>query len=125
MEIGPLVKQSLVTVGPDHSVAEAAGRMSHSGVGSAVVLTDDGHPGIITERDVLRAVASGADLAAASVADWMTANAITATASWSVVEAARRMSEGGFRHLIVLDDDGKPYGILSIRDLMKVLLQDR
>ena len=125
MEIGPLVTQRLVTVGPEHSVAEAAGRMSASGVGSAIVLTDDGHPGIITERDVLRAVASGADLAGASVADWMTPNAITATASWSVVEAARRMSEGGFRHLIVLDDDGHPYGILSIRDLVKVLLQDR
>lgn len=123
MEIGPLVKQTIVTVGPHHSLAEAARRMSGRRVGSAVVLTEDGQPGIITERDVLRAVADDVSLADTKVEQYMTPNAITATRSWEVEKAARRMIEGGFRHLIVLDEGGEAEGILSIRDLVEALLE--
>jgi len=123
MEIGPLVKQTIVTVGADHSVAEAARRMSGRRVGSAVVLTGDGQPGIITERDVLRAVADDANLDDTRVESYMTPNAITATRSWEVEKAARCMIEGGFRHLIVLDENGEAEGILSIRDLVEALLE--
>jgi CBS domain-containing protein len=122
VEIGPLVKQRIVTVGPHHSLAEVAGRMIARRVGSAVVLTEDGQPGIITERDVLRAVAENVDLGDARVEQYMTPNAITATRSWEVEKAARCMIEGGFRHLIVLDDGGEAEGILSIRDLVEALL---
>ena len=122
MEIGPLVNQRILTVGPQHSLRDAARRMHERRVGSAVVGTEDGRPGIITERDLLRAIAQGADLEITPVDEFMTANAITASASWDVKEAARRMLDGGFRHLIVLDDRGQPTGILSIRDLVEVLL---
>lgn len=122
MEIGPLVSRTVLTVGPGHSLAETARRMSERNIGSAVVLTDDGSPGIITERDLLRCVASGIDLEEARVAECMTNNAITASSGWEVIDAARRMIEGGFRHLVVVDDEGLVSGILSIRDLVAALL---
>lgn len=124
MKIGPLVSKRVVTVGPKHSLREAARRMNEHGVGSAVVVTEEGHPAIITERDVLRAIAQGGDPGAVLVQDYMTVNAITASASWDVLEAARRMLNGGFRHLIVLGDDGQTIGMLSIRDLVQSLLDE-
>jgi CBS domain-containing protein len=98
--------------------------MRSDNVGSAVVETEDGHPGIITERDLLKAMADAVDPEVATVEEYMTANAITASPSWSAVEAASRMIEGGFRHLVVLDDDGRVSGILSIRDLVSSLLEE-
>ena len=124
MKIGPLVSKRVVTVGPKHSLREAARRMNEHGVGSAVVVTEEGHPAIITERDVLRAIAQGGDPGAVLVQDYMTVNAITASESWDVLEAARRMLNGGFRHLIVLGDDGQTIGMLSIRDLVQSLLDE-
>ena len=124
MDIGPLINMAVVSVGPRHPVAEAARRMRSGNVGSAVVETEDGHPGIITERDLLKAMADGVDPEIATVEENMTAGAITASPSWSAVEAASRMMEGGFRHLVVLGDDGRVSGILSIRDLVSSLLEE-
>ncbi len=124
MDIGPLVTRQIVTVGPGHSLAEAARRMNAGKVGSAVVATESEQPGIITERDVLRAVAEGANLEAVPVEDYMTSHAITASPSWDVLEAARRMLTGGFRHLVVLGESGQTLGVLSIRDLVRALLQE-
>ena len=91
-------------------------------VGSAIVLTDE-NPGILSERDVLRAVADGADPAVATVGDYMTWNAIVATSDWEVMQAARTMLANGFRHLVVIDGSStQEVGILSIRDLMAGLL---
>jgi CBS domain-containing protein len=90
--------------------------------GSALVQGEGENPGIITERDLLRAVAEGVDLGSAPVEEYMTANAITASSSWDVEKAARLMLEHGFRHLVVLDNAGRVGGILSIRDLVKALL---
>jgi CBS domain-containing protein len=124
MEIGPLVTGVVVTVGPDHTLDQAARRMAERNVGSAIVSKDYGQPGIITERDLLRAIADGVDLDSTRVEDYMTANAITASTSWDVNEAARRMIDGGFRHLVVLGPDGEVKGVLSIRDLVKSLMQE-
>ena len=124
VDIGPLVNVAVVTVGPRHSVAEAARRMRSGNVGSAVVETEDGHPGIITERDLLKVMADGVDPEVATVEEYMTANAITASPSWSAVDAASRMLEGGFRHLVILGDTGRVSGILSIRDLVASLLEE-
>ena len=96
--------------------------MSAKRVGSAIVLTDE-NPGILSERDVLRAVADGADPAVATVGDYMTWNAIVATSDWEVMQAARTMLANGFRHLVVIDGSStQEVGILSIRDLMAGLL---
>jgi len=116
MEIRDLVVRDLVTVGPAHTLAQAAKLMSAKRVGSAIVLTEEA-PGILSERDVLRAVAEGADPTVATVGDYMTWNAIVATSEWDTMEAARTMLEKGFRHLLVIDGDQQT-GILSIRDLM-------
>jgi len=121
--IGPLVSRALLQVGPQESIAEAARQMTARKVGSAMVMTDEG-PGIITERDVLRAVAAGADLDKVRVEEYMTHNAITAFEDWDLGAAARRMADGGFRHLIVLGHGGQVEGILSIRDLLKGLLRE-
>jgi CBS domain-containing protein len=120
MEIRDLVVRDLVTVGPAHTLAQAAKLMSAKRVGSAIVLTEES-PGILSERDVLRAVADGADPAVATVGDYMTWNAIVATSEWDTMEAARTMLEHGFRHLVVIDGDHE-VGILSIRDLMAGVL---
>jgi CBS domain-containing protein len=95
--------------------------MADRRVGSALVVTGDRLVGIITERDVLRAVASGE--VGGTVAQWMTRHPETADADESTQQAAVVMIHGGFRHLPVLDG-GKPVGIVSIRDLMRVALED-
>jgi CBS domain-containing protein len=123
VEIGPLVRQHVLTLGPQESLAEAARRMKARKVGSAVVATDD-MPGIITERDLLSAVADGRDLEATEITEYMTANAITASSSWDVRTAAETMTSGGFRHLIVLNDRGEVSGMLSVRDLVTALLNE-
>ena len=120
MEIRDLVVRDLVTVGPTHTLAQAAKLMNAKRVGSAIVLTEEA-PGILSERDVLRAVAEGADPGAATVSDYMTWNAIVATSEWDTMAAARTMLEHGFRHLVVIDGNHE-IGILSIRDLIAGIL---
>lgn len=123
MEIGPLVTRDVVSVQMTDSLRAAARAMQEHNVGSAVV-TGGESPGIITERDLLRAIASG-DLDTASVQDYMSRNAVSASPSWGVEEAAHTMIDGGFRHLVIVGQDGQPSGILSIRDLVKALLDQR
>ncbi len=110
---------------PEHLLSEAARRMRDRGVGSAVVISEGENPGIITERDLLRAIADGADPTGTKVGAYMTPNAVSVTLSWHVVDAARTMIERGFRHLIVLDEAGQIVGMLSIRDMVRALLKDR
>jgi CBS domain-containing protein len=86
------------------------------------VMTEDGNPAILTERDVLRAVASGDDLDEVTTGAYMTSDPTTAGPTWDVTEAAETMRRGGFRHLIVLDESGSIAGILSLRDLVASLL---
>lgn len=124
MEIGPLASKSIVTVGPQHSVAEAARRMTGRKVGAAIVWMEDGRPGIITERDVMRALSDEVDLEGATVAKYMTPDAVTGSPSDDALNAAHQMLEGGFRHLVVVDAAGGPTGILSIRDLVTLLVQE-
>ena len=101
---------------PDTSVAEAAAGMVKANVGSAVVMQGRFLAGILTERDVLRAAASGENMVAARVMDWMTPDPQSASADTSVEEAAGIMLRNGFRHLPVVD--GRTVcGVVSLRDL--------
>jgi CBS domain-containing protein len=126
MLVEPFVtQQEILAVEPEHTLSEAARRIWDRGVGSAVVISGEGDPGIITERDLLRAIADGADPTSTKVGAYMTPNAVTVTLTWHVVDAARTMIERGFRHLIVLDDAGQVVGMLSIRDMVRALLKDR
>ncbi|HLI56286.1 MAG TPA: CBS domain-containing protein, partial [Actinomycetota bacterium] len=88
MEIGPLATQRLLLVEPAHSLVDVARRMQGRNVGAALVQAGDG-PGIITERDVLRAVSEGVDLTATTVGDYMTSAPVVAAASCDIMQAAR------------------------------------
>lgn len=113
----------LITIGPAHTLREAARRMSAGGVGAAVVFDPDvPAPGIITERDILHVVGAGDDLDVALVRDHLTADLVYAEASWSLDRAAAAMIDGRFRHVIVIDD-GDVAGILSMRDIVRCWIQ--
>ncbi len=124
VDIRSSIRDSVLTIGPQHTIGEAARAMAERNVGSAIVLTEDGRPAILTERDILRAVASGTDLDRTAIEDHMTSDPTTASPSWDVLQAADAMIRGGFRHLIVLDESGSVSGILSIRDLVAALLSE-
>ena len=111
-----LMNTSVVTVQPETTVAEAASGMVRARVGSVVVLQGSFLAGILTERDVLRAAASGEDLSVSHVSAWMSKDPQAATPDMSAEEAAQIMLLNGFRHLPVLD--GRTVcGVVSIRDL--------
>ena len=114
---------NVLTIGPTDLVREAAARMVGRRVGSVLVLDDDRLVGILTERDVMRAVAAGAPESAA-VAEWMTRSPETVERSETVEHAAVLMLQGGFRHLPVVED-GRPIGMLSIRDLLGASLAEQ
>jgi CBS domain-containing protein len=116
------MSRDLLTVSADDRLGEAAKRMVARGVGAVVVLAEGRLTGILTERDVLKAVASGYS-EDARVRDWMTRHPETIEAADSTGHAAALMIHGGFRHLPVLEE-GKVAGIVSIRDLMRVALED-
>jgi CBS domain-containing protein len=114
--LGELMTSDVLTVAPEDTLGEAAQKMVDRGVGSAVVSDYGRLIGILTERDVLRAVADRVHSSEARVRDWMTANPVTASAGMSASDAARTMLDNGFRHLPVVEDD-RAVGIVSIRDV--------
>jgi CBS domain-containing protein len=114
--------RDLLTVGAEDRLAQAAKRMVERGVGAVLVLKGEALDGILTERDLMKAVAAGYS-EDAKVGEWMTRHPETIEADDSTGHAAALMIHGGFRHLPVLDQ-GKVAGIVSIRDLMRVALED-
>src|SRR5579864_316588 len=120
--VGEVMTHALLTADSTTPLAQAAERMSDRGVGAILVLTGDSVAGILTERDVLRAVATGG-VEGTNVASWMTRDPETVDVAESTGQAAAVMIHGGFRHLPVTDG-GKPVGIVSIRDLMRVVVDD-
>ena len=111
-----LMSTRVAATTPDTSVAAAAAGMVSAGVGSAVVMQGSFLVGILTERDVLKAAASGADLSVSGVSEWMTPDPQTATPGMSAEDAAQLMLLNGFRHLPVVD--GRTVcGVVSLRDL--------
>jgi CBS domain-containing protein len=110
----------VLTVGPGHTLREAAVAMCDRRVGAAVVLDPEAQgPGMITERDILRSVAGGGSPDEQRVADHLTSKLTFAQPDWSLEQAAATMVRGGFRHLIVVDGS-ELVGILSMRDIVRV-----
>src|SRR6266536_1596928 len=100
--VGDVMTRNLLTVDATTALAAAAARMSDRGVGAVLVMTGDHLSGILTERDVLRAVATGG-VEGTNVAAWMTRDPETVDVSESLGQAAALMIHGGFRHLPVVD----------------------
>jgi CBS domain-containing protein len=115
--------RALLSIGANATLGEAAAKMAERGVGAVVVLEGERIAAILTERDVLKAVAAGQD-GSASVTDWMTRHPDTIEPGDTTDHAASLMIHGGFRHLPVVEE-GKVVGMVSIRDLMRVALDDR
>ena len=105
------------TVAPDATVAEVAASMVKQRVGSAMVMDGAWLAGIFTERDVLRAAASGKDLTSSKVRDWMTPDPMTAEPEMEAGEAAQVMLSRGFRHLPVVESN-RITGVVSLRDVL-------
>ncbi|SHH98083.1 CBS domain-containing protein [Streptomyces sp. 3214.6] len=109
----------VLTIGPAHTLRQAAALMSARRVGAAIVLDPDaGGIGILTERDILNSVGLGQDPDTERTDAHTTNDVVFAAPNWTLEEAARAMAHGGFRHLIVLDRDG-PAGIVSVRDIIR------
>jgi CBS domain-containing protein len=121
MRVRDLASSATVTVGPGHSLRDAAEIMIKHQVGSAVVQDGDELAGILTERDVLRAVATGADAQRISVGDLMSSDVVTAGPDWDVVDAAAVMARHRIRHLVIYEG-GQLLGVLSVRDVLPALL---
>ena len=119
--LGEVMTKDVLSVEPSDTIGEAAEKMTSLGVG-AVVVSDFGRMiGILSERDIMRAVADRIHSSEARVREWMTADPITATKDTSVEDAARTMFDNGFRHLPVVEDE-RAVGIVSLRDLAEAQL---
>jgi CBS domain-containing protein len=116
------MSRDLLSAGADLPLSEAAERMCAKDVGAMLVLDGERLVGILTERDVLRAVGEGAG-EGATVGDWMTRNPETIDPDETTKHAAILMIHGGFRHLPVTEGE-QVVGMLSIRDLMRIVLED-
>lgn len=125
MKVRDGMSTSVLTVGPDHSLTDVARMMSERGVGSAVVHDPDGEgPAIITERDVLRAVAQGRDPGREIVRDYAAEDLTVASPDWDLHRAAHTMVRGGFRHLVVCEGS-EVVGVLSMRDIVRLEVGER
>ena len=114
--VGDLMNSRMVSTSPDSPVAEAAAAMVREKVGSALVMQGSFLAGILTERDVLKAAASGSDLTAVPVSAWMTKDPQAARPDTPVEEAAQIMLLNGFRHLPIVEGR-RVHGVVSLRDL--------
>jgi CBS domain-containing protein len=122
--IRDLMTSEVLTVAPEDTVGEAAEKMVARGVGSVLVSDYGRLIGILTERDLLRAVADRIHSSEARVREWMTREPITVTPNTPAEDAARTMLEHGFRHLPVVDGE-QTIGIVSLRDVLDWSLNQR
>jgi CBS domain-containing protein len=116
LTVGDVMTTRVVMTSPDEPVADAADAMVRQRVGSALIMQSRFLAGILTERDVLRAAASGNDLTHSPVSAWMTKDPEQASPDTTVEDAAQLMLLHGFRHLPVLEGR-QVRGVVSLRDL--------
>ncbi|HWM63918.1 MAG TPA: CBS domain-containing protein [Solirubrobacterales bacterium] len=120
MQVREGMSEVVLTVGPAHTLREAAEKMVEKGTGAALVSDDEMPvPSIVTERDILISLGRGEDPDVEQVAGHMSEGVVTASPDWSLERAAAEMSTRGIRHLVVFED-GDVTGVLSIRDIVRV-----
>jgi CBS domain-containing protein len=124
MHVREAMSAVILTVGPGHTLRQAAALMAKRKVGAAVVMDPEGlGHGILTERDILHSVGAGEDVDIELVGQHQSADLVFAGPEWSLEQAAVAMVRGGFRHLIVIED-GEPAGIISVRDIVRCWTDD-
>jgi CBS domain-containing protein len=120
MEVRDGMSEVVLTVGPSHTLREAAEMMVAKGIGAALVNDDElPVPCIVTERDILESLGRGQDPDSELVSAHMSEGVVAASPDWSLEHAASEMSTRGIRHLVVFDQ-GNLVGVLSIRDIVRV-----
>lgn len=121
--LGELMTRDVLAVAPEDTIGEAAQKMVERGVSSAVVSDFGRLIGILTERDMLRAVAGRVHTSEARVREWMTPDPVTASEDTPATDAAHTMLERGFRHIPVVADE-RTIGIVSIRDVARWSIEE-
>jgi CBS domain-containing protein len=122
---GDVMRPALTTVEPNDHMAAAAYLMRHAGATALIVVDDEETKrpmGLVTDTDIVEAVADGKDLNEVRIHDLMTMSPKVIKASTSIPDAARIMLSGRFRHLPVVDDDGGMVGLVDIGDVCGALL---
>jgi CBS domain-containing protein len=110
-------------VEPGQTVAEAVALMREKRVGCLLVCRDDRVVGIFTERDLMRKVLAAGKPLSLPVAEVMTADPVQVHRKEPIGAVIRRMEEGGYRHLPVVDDAGRPVGVLSVKRIVHYLVE--
>jgi CBS domain-containing protein len=124
MHVRDGMSEVVLTVGPTHTLREAATMMADKQIGAALVSNEETPvPGIITERDILLSLGGGEDPDSERVVDHMSDSVIAASPDWSLERAAAEMSRRGIRHLVVYDGPDL-VGVLSMRDIVRVWTSD-
>jgi len=120
MEVREGMSRIVLTIGPGHTLREAARLMTEKSVGAAVVIDEESPgPRMISERDILNSLGREEDPDGERVGDHMSATLIAAAPEWSLERAAMEMSKRHIRHLVVVES-GEVIGILSMRDIVRV-----
>ena len=118
MRLTDVMSTQIVSITPETRVGDAARRMIEAQTGAAMVLAEgDDLVGVITERDLLRCVSEGVD-PDTPASQRMTRHVLTGTPATELAEAMAMMVDGHFRHLPVVNEDGRVVGVVSMRDLM-------
>lgn len=124
MQVKDGMSEVALSVGPSHTLREAAAMMVEKGIGAALVSdAESPTPGIVTERDLLISIGRGEDPDAELVGEHMSESVIAAAPDWSLERAAAEMSRRGVRHLVVFEQ-GVAVGVLSMRDIVRVWTSD-
>jgi CBS domain-containing protein len=124
MQVRDGMSEVVLTVGPTHTLREAAAMMAEKRIGAALVSDDETPvPCILTERDILLSLGAGQDPDVERVGDHMSDSVIAASPDWSLERAAAEMSRRGIRHLVVYDG-AELAGVLSMRDIVRVWTSD-
>ena len=124
MQVRDGMSSVVLSVGPGHTLREAAHLMADRKVGAAVIVDPESQGvGIFTERDLLESLGDGQDPDTEKVADHLTSSLVFAAPDWSLEEAAVAMIQGGFRHLVVLES-GEVTGVVSMRDIVRCWTED-
>jgi signal-transduction protein with cAMP-binding, CBS, and nucleotidyltransferase domain len=119
MQVRDGMSEITLTVGPSHTLRDAAQKMVEKGTGAALVFDDElPTPSVVTERDLLISIARGQDPDAEKVADHMSEGVLTAAPDWSLERAAAEMSRRNVRHLVVFEGP-EAIGVLSMRDIVR------
>jgi len=125
MHVRDAMSKPVLVVGPAHTIRQVAQLMTARRVGSAVVVDPESSgTGIMTERDVLYAIGRGLDPDVEHATNHLTWDVVFAGPEWTLDEAAAAMIRGGFRHLVVMEQD-EVLGVISVRDIIRAWSDDR